>query len=43
MLLIWIWFVVELYIAQFMHYIPGVGWLNNCLVQLPWFRFVPGS
>ncbi len=41
MLLVWIWFVVELYISQFFHYIPGAGWLNNCMVQLPWFHFIP--
>ena len=42
MLLVWVVFVVELYISQFFHYIPGTGWLNQCLVQLPWFHYIPG-
>jgi hypothetical protein len=41
--LVWIIYVIELYICQFFHYIPGVGWLNHCLVQLPWFHFIPGK
>jgi len=41
--LVWLIYVFELYVCQFIHNIPGVGWLNHCLVQLPWFHFVPGS
>jgi hypothetical protein len=41
MLLVWVLFVFELYISQFFHYIPGMGWLNHCLVQLPWFHYIP--
>ena len=41
--LVWVIYVFELYVCQFFHYIPGVGWLNHCLVQLPWFHFVPGK
>jgi hypothetical protein len=41
--LVWVIYVIELYIAQFFHYIPGLGWLNHCLVQLPWFHFIPGK
>jgi hypothetical protein len=41
MLLVWVLFIFELYISQFFHYIPGVGWLNQCLVQLPWFHYIP--
>ena len=41
--LVWVIYVFELYICQFFHYIPGVGWLNHCLVQLPWFHFIPGK
>ncbi len=41
MLLVWILFVFELYISQFFNYIPGAGWLNQCLVQLPWFHYIP--
>jgi hypothetical protein len=39
--LVWVIYIFELYVAQFFHYIPGVGWLNHCLVQLPWFHFIP--
>ena len=42
MLLVWVVFLFELYVSQFFHYIPGVGWLNQCLVQLPWFHYIPG-
>lgn len=41
--LVWVIYVFELYVCQFFHYIPGVGWLNHCLVQLPWFHFIPGK
>ena len=41
--LVWMIYVFELYLCQFFHYIPGVGWLNHCLVQLPWFHFIPGK
>lgn len=39
--LVWVIYVFELYVAQFFHYIPNIGWLNHCLVQLPWFHFIP--
>jgi hypothetical protein len=42
MALVWFSFVAQLYIAQFMNYIPGIGWLNQPLVQLPLFHFIPG-
>lgn len=42
MVLVWFSFVAQLYIAQFMNYIPGIGWLNQPLVQLPLFHFIPG-
>lgn len=41
--LVWMIYVFELYVCQFFHYIPVVGWLNHCLVQLPWFHFIPGK
>lgn len=41
--LVWVIYIFELYVCQFFHYIPGVGWLNHCLVQLPWFHFIPGK
>ena len=39
--LVWVVYTFELYICQFFHYIPGAGWLNHCLIQLPWFHFIP--
>lgn len=41
--LAWVIYIFELYICQFFHYIPGLGWLNHPLVQLPWFHFIPGQ
>lgn len=41
--MVWLIYTFELYICQFFHYIPGVGWLNHTLIQLPWFHFVPGK
>lgn len=41
MLLVWFSFAAQIYVAQFMNYIPGLGWLNQPLVQLPWFHHLP--
>ncbi|MDB6109967.1 MAG: hypothetical protein JWR69_1717 [Pedosphaera sp.] len=41
MLLVWFSFAAQIYIGQFMNYIPGLGWLNQPLVQLPWFHHLP--
>jgi len=38
---IWFSFVAQIYIAQFFSYHGGLGWLNQPLVQLPWFHYVP--
>jgi hypothetical protein len=38
MVLVWFSFVAQIYIGQFMNYLPGLGWLNQPLVQLPWFH-----
>jgi hypothetical protein len=40
---VWFSFVAQIYIAQFLNYIPVFGWLNQPLVQLPWIKFVPGK
>jgi hypothetical protein len=39
----WFTFVAQIFIAQFFTYHPGIGWLNQPLVQLPWFRYLPSS
>lgn len=41
--LFWVWFAVvaEIYISEFFAYHPVIGWLNQPLLQLPWFRYVP--
>lgn len=38
---IWFSFVAQIYITQFLNYHSGLGWLNQPLVQLPWFRYLP--
>lgn len=41
LLFVWFAFVAQTYIAQFFHFHPVFGWLNQPLVQLPWFRYIP--
>jgi hypothetical protein len=38
---IWFTFVAQIYISEFFNYHQLVGWLNQPLVQLPWFRYIP--
>jgi len=38
---VWFTFVAQIFIAEFFMYHPVIGWLNQPLVQLPWFRYVP--
>ena len=38
---IWFIFVSQIFIAEFFNYHPGKGWLNQTLVQLPWFHDIP--
>lgn len=38
---VWFTFVAQVYVAQFLNYIPLVGWLNQPLVQLPWIKYLP--
>ena len=42
MFLVWFSFGAQIYIAQFMNYIPD-AWLNQPLVQLPLFHFIPSA
>jgi hypothetical protein len=41
LVLIWFSFVAQIYIAEFLNYHQARGWLNQPLVQLPWFHYVP--
>ncbi len=38
---LWFTFVAQLYISEFFSYHGVIGWLNQPLIQLPWFRYVP--
>lgn len=37
----WFAFVFQILVAEFFNYHPAVGWLNQPLVELPWFRYLP--
>jgi len=39
--LIWFTFVAQIFIFGFFKYDQAVAWLNQPLVQLPWFRYIP--
>lgn len=39
--LVWFTFVAQIYVREFIVYHPFQGFLNQPLVQLPWFRYVP--
>lgn len=39
--LLWLGFVAQIYVSEFLQFHPVIGWLNQPLVQLPWFRYVP--
>ena len=41
--LAWFIFVAQLYLAQFFNYRGAVVWLNQTLVQLPWFHHLPAA
>jgi len=41
LVLIWFSFVAQIYIAEFLMNHRGIGWLNQPLVQLPWFHYLP--
>ncbi len=42
-LFIWFTFVAQIYVSQFLNYHSMQGWLNQPLVQAPWFSYVPGA
>ncbi|MEE9254147.1 MAG: hypothetical protein V3U43_04390 [Pseudomonadales bacterium] len=37
----WLTFTAEIFVAQFFTYQAGHGWLNQPLLQLPWMNYVP--
>jgi hypothetical protein len=39
--LLWFTFVAQIYVSEFFSYHGALGWLNQPLVQLPWFRYIP--
>ena len=41
--LVWFTFVAQIFILQFFNYLGAPGWLNQPLVQLPWFRHLPDA
>jgi len=38
---VWFIFVAQIYVGEFFVYRGARGWLNQSLVQLPWYRYVP--
>ncbi len=38
---VWFTFVAQMYVREFLAYHPVQGFMNQPLVQLPWFRYVP--
>ena len=40
-LLVWFTFVAQIYVSEFLNYHPQRGFVNQSLIQLPWFRYVP--
>jgi hypothetical protein len=38
---IWFTFVAQIYVSAFFNYHEPLTWLNQPLVQLPWFRYMP--
>lgn len=42
MLALWFVFVAEMYVTTFLNYHPGRDFLNQPLVQAPWFDYTPG-
>jgi len=39
--IVWFTFVAQIYVREFIVYHPYQGFMNQPLVQLPWFRYVP--
>ncbi len=40
---VWFTFVAQIYVREFIVYHPYQGFLNQPLVQLPWFRYIPSA
>ncbi len=40
-LFLWFTFVSQIFISQFFFHRPIAGWMNQPLVQLPYFRYIP--
>ena len=38
---LWFSLVAQIYVSEFFKYNPGLGFLNQPLIQLPWFRYLP--
>lgn len=41
--LVWFSFVAQIFVSEFLNYHLALGWLNQPLVQLPWFCYIPGG
>ena len=40
---VWFSLVAQIFASEFLNYHPRIGWLNQPLVQLPWFHYVPAA
>ena len=40
---LWFFFVAQIFVTEFLHYHSVIGWLNQALVHLPYFSFIPHS
>ena len=38
---VWFVFVAQIFASEFLNYHRALGWLNQPLVQLPFFRYMP--
>jgi len=41
--LAWIGVAAQVFVAQFLNYLPGASWLNHPLVLLPWIKTIPAG
>lgn len=42
-LLVWFSFVAQIYVSEFLNYHPQRGFVNQPIIQMPWFRYVPSA
>lgn len=40
-IVLWFGFVAQIYVSEFLVYHPMRGWLNQPLIQLPWYNYTP--